>query len=62
VFAATSAGVFVSRDGGATYLPWSEGLIPPGLVALAISQNYHSDRLIYALGLGGTIWRRHDNN
>jgi len=60
VFAATNAGVFVSRNGGETYQPWSEGLVPPGVVGLAISPTYAADRLVYALGLGGTIWRRHD--
>ena len=58
VFAATSAGVFVSRDGGGIFRPWSEGLSPLSLVALATSPNYASDRLVYALGLGGTVWRR----
>jgi len=62
VFAAANAGVFVSRDGGDTYQPWSEGLVPPSMVALAISPSYRSDRLLYALGLGGTIWRRHDQD
>ena len=56
LFAATNAGVFVSRDGGDTYQPWSEGLVPPAVVALAISPTYRNDRLIYGLGLGGTIW------
>jgi hypothetical protein len=60
VFAATNAGAFVSRDGGDTYQPWSEGLDPPSMVALAISPSYRDDRLVYGLGLGGTIWRRHD--
>ena len=60
VFAATNAGVFVSRDGGETYQPWSEGLDPSSIVALAISPNYRDDRLVYGLGLGGTIWRRQD--
>ena len=30
------------------------------IVALAISPNYRDDRLVYGLGLGGTIWRRQD--
>ncbi len=62
VFAATNAGVFVSRDSGATYQPWSEDLVPPAVVTLAISPSYREDRLVYALGLGGTIWRRHDHD
>ena len=60
VFAATNAGVFVSRDRGDTFQSWSDGLVPPGMVALAISQSYRDDRLVYGLGLGGTVWRRQD--
>ena len=60
LFAATNAGVFVSRDGGDTFAPWSEGLAPPRMVALAISPDFAHDRLAYGLGLGGTVWRRRD--
>jgi photosystem II stability/assembly factor-like uncharacterized protein len=60
VFAATGAGVYVSRDAGASFTRWSEGLASAAVVALAISPDYGRDRLIYALGLGGTIWRRRD--
>jgi photosystem II stability/assembly factor-like uncharacterized protein len=60
VFAASNAGVFLSRDGGGTFDEWSEGLSSPRVVALAVSPNYVRDRLVYALGLGGTIWRRID--
>jgi hypothetical protein len=60
VFAATNAGVFVSRDGGETFQPWSDGLVPPRVVALAVSPAYYDDRLVYGLGLGGIIWRRQD--
>jgi hypothetical protein len=60
LFASTNAGVFVSRDGGASYQAWSEGLSPPRTIALTISPGYAQDRLVYALGLGGTLWRRRD--
>jgi hypothetical protein len=60
VFAATNAGVFVSRDGGASFTEWKDGLANPRTVALAISPNFAADRQIYALGLGGTIWGRTD--
>ncbi len=61
VFAATSAGVFVSRDAGDTFNAWSEGLEhPPRTLALAVSPSYVADGLVYALGLGGTLWRRRD--
>src|SRR5260221_418096 len=61
LFAATNAGVFVSRDSGDTYEPWSEGLNPVRTVALGTSPSYADDRLVYALGLGGTVWRRGDD-
>jgi len=58
VFAATNAGVFVSRDAGETFAEWSDGLTNPRIVAVAVSPNYGEDRMVYALGLGGTVWRR----
>ena len=60
LFAATNAGVFVSRDNGETYQPWSDGLNPLRMVALGTSPGYPTDGLVYALGLGGTLWRRRD--
>jgi hypothetical protein len=60
LFAATSAGVYVSRDGGASFTLWSDGLEPKATVAVAVSPAYAEDRLVYGLGLGGTIWRRTD--
>jgi hypothetical protein len=61
VFAATNAGVFVSRDAGESYQTWSDGLSPRGVLAVAASPEYREDRLVYALGLGGVLWRRHDD-
>jgi hypothetical protein len=61
VFAASSAGVYVSRDGGERFERWGaadEG--PNATVGLAVSPSYARDRLVYALGLDGTRWRRHD--
>jgi photosystem II stability/assembly factor-like uncharacterized protein len=60
LFAATNAGVFVSRDGGDTFQSWSGGLTAPRTIALAISPSYATDRLVYGLGLGGIVWRRRD--
>ena len=60
VFASTSAGVLVSRDGGAGFTAWTDGLQPLSTVAVAPSPGYARDRLVYALGLGGSIWRRSD--
>jgi hypothetical protein len=60
LFASTSDGVYVSRDGGLSFESWSEGLAPRATVAVAPSPAYATDRLVYALGLGGTVWRRRD--
>ncbi|MBV9324572.1 MAG: hypothetical protein JO352_12380 [Chloroflexi bacterium] len=60
VFAATSAGVYVSRDGGDTFTAWGGARGPGPIVALSVSPNYARDNLVYALGLGGAIWRRQD--
>src|SRR5262249_27740290 len=60
LFAATSAGIYVSRDGGARFDAWSDGLESASTVAVAPSPAYAHDRLVYALGLGGTVWRRYD--
>jgi photosystem II stability/assembly factor-like uncharacterized protein len=60
LFASTSGGIYVSRDGGATFEPWSEELEPLAMVAVAPSPSYARDRLVFALGLGGTVWRRRD--
>jgi hypothetical protein len=48
------------RDGGASFLSWNDGLEPSATVTVAASPSYARDRLVYALGLGGTIWRRQD--
>lgn len=55
VFAATNAGVFFSRDRGATFANWSDGLDRPRMVAVAVSPD---DRRVFGLGLGGTVWAR----
>jgi hypothetical protein len=60
LFAATSAGVFVSRDGGDSFGLWSDGLQPRSVVAVAVSPDYAADRLVYAITLGGGVWRRRD--
>jgi hypothetical protein len=50
--------VYVSRDGGEHFLPWDAIGGPRAVIALAVSPNYTHDGLVYALGLGGTLWRR----
>jgi hypothetical protein len=60
IFAGTNAGVFVSRDGGRSYVPWSDGLEPSAVLALAVSPDYLTSGEVFALGPGGAIWRRDD--
>jgi len=60
VYAGTNAGPFVSRDGGHSFETWSEGYDGGGIVGLAVSPAYAEDRLVFAIGLGGTIWQRRD--
>jgi photosystem II stability/assembly factor-like uncharacterized protein len=62
IFAATSAGAFVSRDGGESFVPWRADVGPDAILAIAASPNYARDGLVYALEVGGTIWRRRDTD
>ena len=52
VVAATGGGVFISRDSGQSFLPWTDGLSQVPVVALASTEDD-----VYALALGGTLWR-----
>jgi ferredoxin-NADP reductase len=61
VFVATSAGIFVSRDAGRHFAHWSGGMGATPVVALAVTgkpSGGRGEQWVYALGLGGTIWRR----
>jgi hypothetical protein len=61
VYVATSAGIFISRDAGRHFAPWSGGMGATPVVALAVTSkptSSHGEQWVYALGLGGTIWRR----
>lgn len=60
LFAATNRGVYRSCDAGRTFAPWGEDDMPGPVVALAVSPNHPIDRLVFAVGLDGTIWRRED--
>jgi hypothetical protein len=60
IYAGTSAGPFVSRDGGRTFRPWADGYDGGGIVALAVSPSFAADRLVLAVGVGGTIWQIQD--
>jgi len=62
VFVGTSGGVYVSRDAGENLTAWIDGPDPGphAVVALAVSPGYARDRLVFALELGGALWRRRD--
>jgi hypothetical protein len=62
VYAATSDGVEVSRDGGQHFSPLlaASGEGPTATVAVAVSPNYAHDHLVYALEIGGVLWRLED--
>ncbi len=58
VFAATSGGVYVSRDSGRSFELWSGGMGAAPVVALALTPRGKNGQWLYALGLGGGVWRR----
>jgi hypothetical protein len=57
VYAATNAGPFVSRDSGRTFRPWADGYEGGGMVSLTVSPSFVTDRTVFAVGVGGTIWQ-----
>jgi hypothetical protein len=58
VFAATSAGIYISQDAGRTFAPWSGGMGAAPVVALAVTPKGANGQWVFALGLGGSVWRR----
>jgi hypothetical protein len=58
VLAASEGQVYLSRDGGATFEAWDHNLDVPLVTALAVSTGADGTLTAYALGLGGTLWRR----
>ncbi len=56
LYATTSGGVFLSRDRGKRWQPFSEGLPEEPILSLVPSPNYEQDRLLYALSIGGVLW------
>lgn len=58
VLAASDASVFISRDGGETLSAWNHGLNLPLVTGLALATGEGDVLIAYALGLGGTLWRR----
>ncbi|MCA1645054.1 MAG: hypothetical protein LC797_06160 [Chloroflexi bacterium] len=62
ILVGTSVGVCISRDAGLTFQPLAEGMgddVP--VVAAAFSPAYATDRLVYAVELGGRVWRHQDH-
>ena len=56
IFAGTSTGVYVSRDQGHTFELWKTSVGPRRVIGLALAP----DSLVYALELGGRLWRGRD--
>lgn len=56
LYAGTSDGVFVSRNGGLTWTPLNEGLGNKSIVSLLLSPTFAEDGRIFAASLGGAIW------
>jgi photosystem II stability/assembly factor-like uncharacterized protein len=57
ILAAADNAVYLSRDGGATFATWEDGLDVPLVTGLALAR-VDDGLMAYALGLGGTLWRR----
>ena len=55
---ASEDGVLLSRDGGESFALWSDDLRVPLVTALAVASLSDGGLDAYALGLGGTLWRR----
>lgn len=58
VLAASEGQVYLSRDGGATFGAWGHDLDVPLVTALALAETGDGGLTAYAIGLGGTLWRR----
>jgi photosystem II stability/assembly factor-like uncharacterized protein len=54
VFVSSNRGIFISRDGGATFASWSEGIEERPVLGLGLTPTD-----AFALELGGRVWRRH---
>jgi len=49
---------YLSRDGGATFGAWDSGIRTPLVTAISVVELPGGELAAYALGLGGTLWRR----
>lgn len=59
LFIATNQGIHVSRDAGTTFERWTNDG-PSHVLDIQFSPAFRTDRLVYALELGGSVWRRAD--
>jgi photosystem II stability/assembly factor-like uncharacterized protein len=58
VLAAADSQVYLSRDGGASFAAWDDDLDVPLVTALSFAVRPDGGLEAFALGLGGTLWRR----
>ncbi|TAK25374.1 MAG: hypothetical protein EPO26_03090 [Chloroflexota bacterium] len=56
LYAGTSDGVYVSRNGGLTWSALNDDLTNRAIVSLALSPNFAKDGVLFAASLGGAIW------
>ena len=57
LYAATSGGIFRSQDGGRTWQLMDSGTNAGSYVSLALGPGERDGRALYALELGGSLWR-----
>ncbi|MCC7353584.1 MAG: hypothetical protein IT330_07470, partial [Anaerolineae bacterium] len=57
LFAGSTQGVFTSQDGGRTWHSLAEGWPGDPVLAVLPSPTHARDRQLYALSLGGMVWR-----
>jgi hypothetical protein len=59
VFVSSSAGVFASWDQGRSFAAWNEGLDERPILDVVVSPFHQAeDSVVFALELGGQLWRR----
>jgi hypothetical protein len=56
LYAGTSDGVFVSRNGGLSWTALNDGLGNKSIVSLVLSPDFAQDGQIFAASLGGALW------
>ncbi len=61
LFAATSAGVRRSGDGGGTWHAINDGLANRSVLQVSVSPDFGNDRMVFVLAIGGEIWSYRDD-